>query len=293
MNASFRLSSQKQNVWPVVLIVGTVLIGLVVRFAIVPTSGLGASVSSFLPWLNQTEITTFYADDSGVIIPVSQRVVSDSQPDALLSLFNTTAGINTDVISQVSVENGVAQVDLSPQFSQSASELALWSVAQSVATWPGVDRVQLSANGTTIDFTAENITPVYYVRDELIVGVPVTASTPREALDAYLDLTTAPELTALPDDVQLLDYNFNPANGLLALDFSYTPTLREFAIAEPDAMRSVLTGLIATMTTFPEVSAVTLDFEGHSQLGLGQCSNLLRAPQTHPTILNDARLFNR
>jgi len=56
-------------------------------------------------------------------------------------------------------------------------------------------------------------------------------------------------------------------------------------------MRLLLLGLIASLTEFPSVGAVRLDFEGQSRLGLGQCSDLLRTPQKRPELLNDERLL--
>jgi hypothetical protein len=69
--------------------------------------------------------------------------------------------------------------------------------------------------------------------------------------------------------------------------------VRTLALEQPDRMRLSLLGLIATLTEFPSVRAVRLDFEGQTRLGLGQCSDLLGAPQPRPALLNDERLLAR
>ena len=101
----------------------------------------------------------------------------------------------------------------------------------------------------------------------------------------------SPEIAGLPPDVRLLAYEYNSARRVLSLKFSYTPSLRALAMDRPDRMRTVLIGLIASLTEFPEVRAIQLDFGGQTRLGLGQCSDLLRTPQTRPALLNDERLL--
>ena len=66
---------------------------------------------------------------------------------------------------------------------------------------------------------------------------------------------------------------------------------RELALDNPARMRTVLLGLIASLTEFPEVRAVRLDFGGHTRLGLGECSDLLGTPQPRPELLNDERFL--
>jgi Sporulation and spore germination len=100
-------------------------------------------------------------------------------------------------------------------------------------------------------------------------------------------------MTGLPSDVRLLNYGYDPADHSVALNFSYKPSVRTLALETPDKMRFVLLGLIASLTEFPEVEAVQLDFEGRTRLGVGQCSDLLRTRQTRPELLNDERLLGR
>jgi hypothetical protein len=93
--------------------------------------------------------------------------------------------------------------------------------------------------------------------------------------------------------VKLLSYEHDPQEGSLSLDFSYTPSVRALAIERPDRMRTLLLGLITSLTEFPGVRTVRLDFEGQTRLGLGQCSDLLRSWQPRPALLNDERLLER
>ena len=96
----------------------------------------------------------------------------------------------------------------------------------------------------------------------------------------------------MPADVRLLNYDYHAASRELSLGFSYTPSVRVLALEKPATMRTLLLGLIATLTEFPDVRAVRLDFGGQSRLGLGECSDLLRSPQPRPALLNDERLLD-
>ena len=91
----------------------------------------------------------------------------------------------------------------------------------------------------------------------------------------------------------MLQYDYDPSEALLSLNFTYTPSLHELALEKPERIRLALLGLIVSLTEFSEVRAVQLDFEGHTRLGLGQCSDLLRTPQPRPELLNDERLLGR
>jgi hypothetical protein len=123
------------------------------------------------------------------------------------------------------------------------------------------------------------------------VAVPTTARSPREALAAYLEAPPSPELRGLPG-LRLAGHEYDAGDGVLSLSFAYTPEIREMALDNPSRMRTVLLGLIATLTEFPEVKFVRLDFGGQSRLGLGECSDLLGAPQARPALLNDERLLS-
>jgi spore germination protein GerM len=113
----------------------------------------------------------------------------------------------------------------------------------------------------------------------------------REALEAYLAGPADTALVGLPANVRLLGYDHDARNGLLRVNLSYSPAVRALATERPETMRRALLGLIATLTSYPEVQAVMLDFEGRARLGVGQCAELLRTPQRRPGLLNDARLI--
>jgi spore germination protein GerM len=134
---------------------------------------------------------------------------------------------------------------------------------------------------------------LYYGSANGLVALPVSTSGPRATLNAYLSGPSDSELTGFPPDVRLLGYEYSETNRSLSLNFTYTPSIRTLALDKPDRMRLVLLGLIATLTEFPEVRTVQLDFQGQSRLGLGQCSDLLRTPQPRPQLLNDERLLER
>ena len=114
-----------------------------------------------------------------------------------------------------------------------------------------------------------------------------------DAVAAYLNGPGDGALTGIPRDVRLLKYDYSKEDGLASLDFSYTESVRTLALEKPDIMRSVLLGVIASLTEYAEVRAVRIDFDGHSRLGLGECSDLLRTPQRRPRLLNDERLLGR
>ena len=141
--------------------------------------------------------------------------------------------------------------------------------------------------------SATRVPLLYYASATGLVAVPVSATTPRAAVATYLAGPTDRSLTGLPADVRLLNYAHDPADGSLSLNFSYTPSVRTLALEHPERMRLLLLGLIASLTEFPSVRTVRLDFEGQTRLGLGQCSDLLRTPQPRPELLNDERLLGR
>jgi hypothetical protein len=129
---------------------------------------------------------------------------------------------------------------------------------------------------------------------DMLLGFPTAADEPRAVLAEFLAGPGDPALVGLPADVELLEFDFTSDSGLLSLDFTYLPSVRNFALDHPDAMRRVLEGLIATMTTgFPQIDGLYLDFEGRATLGLGQCADLLRTLQLQPEVLNDERLLAR
>jgi spore germination protein GerM len=198
-------------------------------------------------------------------------------------------------IRSFSLSGGMAHVDLSGTFLEGNSrpDLAEAAVIETMTALPGVSSVALSVEGNAV-VTSANRTPLlYYASANGLVAVPASISGPRAALEAYLLGQADPELTGFPADVRLLNYNYDQANHSLSVNFSYTSSIRTLALDKPERMRLVLLGLIATLTEFPEVRTVQLDFQGQTRLGLGQCSDLLRTPQARPQLLNDERLLER
>ena len=126
----------------------------------------------------------------------------------------------------------------------------------------------------------------------MLVAVPTVGEDSEEVLSAYLAGPDEPNLVGLPEDVRVLSLHSAPGSGLLVLNLSFSASVRDFAIEDGDAMRRVLEGLIATLTTgFPQINFVFIDFDGHTTLGLGQCASILHTVQPPPEVLNDERLL--
>jgi spore germination protein GerM len=165
------------------------------------------------------------------------------------------------------------------------------AIVETMTALPGVTSVALSVEGKPVADSAKRVPLLYYASAKGLVAVPVSATHPRAALTTYLSGPPDAELTGLPSDVRLLAYEYDAAGGLLSLNFSYTPSVRTLALEKPELMPLALLGLIASLTEFPGVRAVRLDFQGQTRLGLGQCSDLLHTPQPRPELLNDERLL--
>jgi spore germination protein GerM len=188
------------------------------------------------------------------------------------------------------VTNGVAHVELSgPTAALRDTPLGMAAVVATVMRVPGISGVVLTVNGAAVTEAAAPVPLLYYPSPRGLVALPTAASDPRAALDAFLAGPSSPELTRLPYDAKLLGAELD--DGVLALRFAYTPSVRELALERTGQMRLLLLGLIATLTGYRDVRAVQLDFGGQSRLGLGECSDLLRTPQPRPALLNDERLL--
>jgi spore germination protein GerM len=187
----------------------------------------------------------------------------------------------------------VAHIDLSGAIPDSGGQfdLAKAAILETMTALPGVSSVALSVEGKPLTTSSARMPLLYYGSANGLVALPVSTSGPRATLNAYLSGPDDPELTGFPADVRLLDYDYDGGNQFLSLNFTYTPSIRTLALDKPERMRVVLLGLITTLTEFPEVRTVQLDFQGQTRLGLGQCSDLLRTPQPRPQLLNDERLL--
>lgn len=301
----------RHRVRTAVLVVGLIAVGWAARS--VAVDGSDSAVVRWLPWMSRTSITLYFGESSGEgLVPVSRTVSRGEMSGEVLVaelLGGPAAGTGLrplapegTTVRSVTMTDGVLTVDLSGDPAALEDALVLTSLWHSLTSWSAVERVELSIDGVPVDLDTVPGHLVFFwdAGRDLLVGFPTPAANPREAIDEFLTGPvdggpgTPSRLIGLPDDVRLVAYDFNPSSGLLTLDFSYVPSVRAFALDQPEGMRRVLEGLITTMTSgFPEVGGVYLDFEGQATLGLGQCADLLRTLQLRPEILNDERLLAR
>jgi spore germination protein GerM len=268
-----------------------------------PSTEISSVLGSWRPWTSSTMVTLYFSDGE-FLFPVSRRMpANDSLPRAALQALLDGPGaasklkssIPTGVqIRSLKFVDGLARVDVSAAFSQQADNtLAETALVDTLTALPGVSAVTLSVEGEPLAESAQRVPLLYYASANGLVAVPVSAAEPRAALTAYMARPAHPELTGFPDDARLLNYEYDSPDHLLSLNFHYSPSVRELALERPERMRTLLLGLITSLTEFPEVRAVQLDFEGRTRLGLGECSDLLRTPQARPQLLNDERLLDR
>ena len=262
-----------------------------------------ASLTTWRPWARSTAVTLYFLRGQ-TLFPVSRRLPAsaDLPRVTLQSLIDgpsNVSGLANPIppgvrIQSLRITGGVAHIDLSPEIhGESGMKVAEISIVETMTGLPGIDSVALSVDGQAAGEPAKRQPLLYYASSDGLVAIPVAAATPRAAVDAYLAGPADQQFTGLPRDVRLLHYEYDPAKRLASLNVSYTPSIRTLAIEKPERMRFALLGLIATLTEFPQVRAVQLDFEGRARLGLGQCSDLLRTPQPRPELLNDERLLGR
>jgi spore germination protein GerM len=245
-------------------------------------------------------IVTLYFSDEADIFPVSHRLAAagdlpratlqallDGPPagSGLTSVIPTAAGVRS-----LSVANGTARIDLSIP-DATLDTRARTAIVDTMTALPGIRLVELQVNGGRPAPPAARTPLLYYASASGLVALPVsTAATGRDAIAAYLAGPSDPLLSGLPRDVRLEQFEDDAAGGV-SLRFTYTDSIRTLAIERPHIMRSVLLGLIASLTEVPGITTVRIDFDGRTQLGLGECSDLLRTPQPHPRLLNDERLL--
>jgi spore germination protein GerM len=250
-------------------------------------------------------VTLFFGDaTSDRLVPVSRGLShSEATPDGLFAAL--VAGPVDGIGLRSLVPEGTAlvatdlagatlSVDLTGDTTELSAPLTRQALFASLASWPGVDEVRVTVDGTPLEAPGGVLLYFYDEPRDMLVVEPAVAADPRGLATAFLAGPADPALTGLPTDVTLNSFGVNQSNGLLTLEMSYPPSLRQFALDHPDAVRRALVGFITTMTTaFPQVDAVYLDFEGHATLGLGQCADLLRSAQLTPELINDERLLGR
>lgn len=271
----------------------------------VAVDGSDSILVRWLPWMDRTRITLYYGDPTGEALAPVSRTLSrdDTTAEAVVAelLAGPAAGTGLvpllppgTAVSSVTFVDGLLAVHFNGDPAAFADPLLAESLRQSLLSWTEVENLAVFVGGTPIDVLASSGHLLFFWDEgrDLLVAHPTAAVDPRDVLAEYL-AGPPTGLTGLPDDVTLRTYDFSRSSGLLSLDFSYVPSVREFALDHPEGMRRVLEGLIATMTTgFPDVGGLYLDFEGQATLGLGQCADLLRTLQLQPEVLNDERLLS-
>lgn len=273
----------------------------------VAVDGSESALVRWLPWMQRTSITLYFADPAlPGLVPISRFLPeSDTPAEEIVTelLKGPQEGLglvplipSDTVLRHADLQQGLLSVDLSGVPAGFGDPDVVESIRLSLTSWSDVEQLDVTLNGEPMDFASQAGHRLFYWNPskDMLVAQPASATDPVEVLSEYLAGSSDPDLFGLPSDIQVLEFDLNTQNGLLTLDFTYLPSLRTFALDNPDGMRRVLEGLIATMTTtFPEVDGVYLDFEGQAMLGLGQCADLLRSLQLPPDVLNDERLLIR
>jgi spore germination protein GerM len=289
----------RDQMW-MLLVAAAIAGGIWVR-TLSPGSLLPAAVNPFA-WRSQPTVNLYFVDGA-FLFPVSHRLPSDEHLprtvlDALLAGPRRSARLKSAIPPDVAIRSfavieGTARIDLSRRLGQGGGEqMALAAITETMTRVPGIRSVAVSVQGIPLAASASRTPQLYFPSADGLVAVPSKATGARAALDAYLSGPPAPEMTGVPSDVRVLAYDYDAADRVLSIGFSYTPAVRALALEKPERTRMLLLGLIASLTEFPEVRAVRLDFGGQSRLGLGECSDLLRSPQPRPALLNDERLLD-
>jgi len=267
-----------------------------------PAGWLLAADLRGLGWQRNTAVNLYFLDGQ-FLFPVSRRLpANDELPrtvlEALLAGPNRPGRLKSAIPSDVeirsfAVADGVGRIDLTRGLGHGEGErMALAAMTQTLTRVPGIRSIDVTVQGQPVGVRAPRTPLMYFPSADGLVAVPSNAVDARGALTAYLSGPPASAITGVPADVRLLSYDYDAADRLLSLGFTYTPAVRALALEQPERTRMLLLGLIATLTEFPEVRAVRLDFGGQSRLGLGECSDLLRSPQPRPALLNDERLID-
>lgn len=286
------------------LVVAALVTGGIARS--IASEGSDSFLVSWLPWMRETPATMYFVDTSTTaLVPVTRMLSRDTTVEDFVAEFVAGpadgAGLSgviptNTAVTSVTLESGTLAVALTGDPTTFDSPTSREAIRQTLTSWKGVDVVSFSVGGVPVDVmdSSGHLVFFYDEQRDMLIAEPVVAREPRDVLDAFLEGPAAADLVGLPEDVELLEFEFSQDSGLLSLNFTYLPSVRAFAFDHPTAMRRVLEGLITTMTTeFPQIQGLYLDFEGHATLGLGQCADLLRTLQLQPEILNDERLLAR
>src|SRR5712691_1462369 len=193
-------------------------------------------LAAWWPWTTTT--VTLYFSDGRSFVPVSRRMTRNldlprATLQALLDGPASRTGLQNPVprgveVRSFAIREGVAHIDLSSAFQgdPAGTRAAETAIVETMTAIAGVWSVSLSIDGRSLVDSATRVPLLYYASATGLVGVPVSATTPRAAVATYLAGPTDRSLTGLPADVRLLNYAHDPADGSLSLDFSYTPSVR-------------------------------------------------------------------
>ena len=215
-------------------------------------------LAAWRPWGTTTVVTLYFADGQS-FFPVSRRMpASDDLPrealQALIAGPSAGSGLTNLIPPGVEIRSfrladGVAHVDLSAAFlaEDGDTQAAETAIVDTLTALPGVTSVALSVEGKSIA-ESTRVPLLYYASANGLVAVSASVTDPRAALTSYLSDPPDPKLTRLPSDVRLLSYEHDTTDGLLSLNFTYTPSVRELALEKPERMRLLLLGMIAGLT---------------------------------------------
>jgi hypothetical protein len=282
-------------------LIGLFLLGVLARS--VAVDGSNSILVRWLPWMQRTEVTMYYADEArDALVPVSRSLDRDATVEDFVVGYLEGPAPDTGLVSPlpagleltaVSVDGKVLQADLAGDRA-ALDKLGQEALRQTLLAWKGVEAVTVAVDGIALDGSTEHLLFFYDEARDMLVAEPVDLDAPRDVLAAYLAGPQDAGLVGLPGDVELISFEYDPSRELVRLNFTFTDLVSDYALDHPQATRRVLEGLIATMTIgFPQFQGVYLDFEGRSALGVGQCADLLRNLQVTPETLNDERLLAR
>ena len=119
-------------------------------------------LADWLPWLAGTDVVVFYGDSDGNhLVPISHNLSGDEEnvaalAAALLSGPATDTGLIDlmppgTTVRSVSHDETVLAIDLSAEFLEDPHPLARYALVQTMASWPDVEEVRLSVEGTELD----------------------------------------------------------------------------------------------------------------------------------------------
>ncbi|QIB64987.1 GerMN domain-containing protein [Kineobactrum salinum] len=256
-------------------------------------------------------VTVYYPDGHGRLIPLSSTLPGnvDGPREIFHKLQNppihpartlqSPLPAGTVMISDLR-DDGTLTVNLSlptGSDSKALSSDSLFALKASMLSLPQIKRVKFELHTPPIAVAAEEddrqVVYLYNFAHQQIETVMVPTSGPSTTLQAFLDLGAQSDSQGFPSDVTVSNYRYTPLDRALNVDFSYTPSLRQLALDNPNSIRGLLVGLIATLTQFNQIQQVTLTFGQHTKLGAGQCATLIGTPQPQPLILNEAQHYGR